>query len=112
VPDASPQDLQNILARLAAMDRELAALRAENAFLKLELERKDKIIAGLRQRIFGSSSEKIDPAQLQLLFDELVMGKPAPPPDHGGEASAPEEEKSPRQQNLCEQGGSGRSPRL
>jgi len=74
VPDASPQDLQNILARLAAMDKELAALRAENAFLKLELERKDKIIAGLRQRIFGSSSEKLDPAQLQLLFDELVMG--------------------------------------
>ena len=94
MPDASPQDLQNILARLAAAEKRLASLESENAFLKLELERKDKIIAGLRQRIFGSSSERIDPAQLQLLFDELVMGKSAPPPDHGDDASAPEEEKS------------------
>lgn len=94
VPDASPQNLQNILARLAAMDKELAALKTENTLLKFELERKDKIIAGLRQRIFGSSSEKIDPAQLQLLFDELVMGKPAPLPDNGDDTSAPEDEKS------------------
>ena len=99
VPAASPKDYQNILARLAAMDRELAALKTENALLKLELERKDKIIAGLRQRIFGSSSEKIDPAQLQLLFDELIMGKPAPPPDKSGDASAPEEEKSKAAKN-------------
>jgi hypothetical protein len=32
---------------------------------------------GFRKRLFGSSSEKLDPAQLQLLFDELVLGKPA-----------------------------------
>lgn len=81
------------------MDKELAALKTENAFLKIELERKDKIIAGLRQRIFGSSSEKIDPAQLQLLFDELLMGKPAPPPDNGDDTSAPEEEKSKASKN-------------
>jgi len=99
VPNGTPQDLKDILIRLAAMDKELAALKAENAFLKLELERKDKIIAGLRQRIFGSSSEKIDPAQLQLLFDELVMGKPAPPQDNGDELSAPEEEKSKAPKN-------------
>jgi transposase len=94
VPDQAPQDLQNILARLGAMEKELAALKAENTLLKAELERKNKIIAGLRKRIFGPSSEKLDPAQLQLLFDELVMGKPAPPPDKSGDASAPEEEKS------------------
>ena len=93
MPDASPQELQQILARLEAAEKKLASLEAENAFLKLELQRKDKIIAGLRQRIFGSGSEKIDPAQLQLLFDELVMGKPGPPPDNGGETSAPEEGK-------------------
>ncbi len=79
--------------RLGAMEKELAALRTENAFLKAELARKDKIIAGLQQRLFGSSSEKLDPAQLQLLFDEIVLGKPAPPPDSSGETSAPEEEK-------------------
>lgn len=44
-------------------------MEKEIASLKAELERKDKIIAGLQHRLFGSSSEKIDPAQLQLLFD-------------------------------------------
>src|SRR5690606_27995550 len=53
----------------------------------------DKIIAGLQQRLFGSSSEKRDPAQLQLLFDEILLGKPAPPPDQSGATTAPEEEK-------------------
>ncbi len=69
------------------MEKEIASLRAE-------LERKDKIIAGLQQRLFGSSSEKLDPAQLQLLFDEILLGKPAPLPDSSGATSAPEEEKS------------------
>jgi hypothetical protein len=32
VPEPTPQDLQSILARLAAMDKELAALKTENAF--------------------------------------------------------------------------------
>lgn len=76
------------------MEKELAALRTENALLKAELARKNKIIDGLRKRLFGSSSEKLDPAQLQLLFDEIVLGKPAPLPDKSGEISAPEEEKS------------------
>ena len=76
------------------MEAELAGLKAENARLKAELARKDKLIANLQQRLFGSSSEKLDPAQLQLLFDEIILGKPAPPPDQSGEAPAPEEEKS------------------
>jgi transposase len=83
-----------MLIRLGAMEKELVALKTENALLKAELARKNKIIAGLQQRLFGPSSEKLDPAQLQLLFDEIVLGKPAPPPDTSGEASAPEEEKS------------------
>ncbi len=66
----------------------------ENTHLKAELVRKDKIIAGLQQRLFGSSSEKLDPAQLQLLFDEIVLGKPLPPPESSGETSALEEAKS------------------
>ena len=94
VPDETPQDLQSILIRLSAMEKELVALKTENALLKAELARKNKIIDGLRKRIFGSSSEKLDPAQLQLLFDELILGKPCPPPDNGGATSALEEEKS------------------
>jgi transposase len=87
VAKETPHDLQAVLVRLDAMSKELALLKAE-------LVRKDKIIAGLQQRLFGSSSEKLDPAQLQLLFDEIVLGKPAPPLDADDETPAPEEEKS------------------
>lgn len=97
VSDSAPPDLRQLLARLDALEKQVARipeLEAENTRLKAELARKDKIIAGLQQRIFGSSSEKLDPAQLQLLFDEMILGKPSPPPDPSGEASAPEEGKS------------------
>jgi transposase len=94
VANGTPQDLQDLLIRLDAMEKELATLKTENALLKADLARKDMIIAGFKQRLFGSSSEKLDPAQLQLLFDEFVLGKPAPPSDKSGETSAPEEEKS------------------
>ena len=76
------------------LEKKLARLDAENTHLKSELARKDKIIAGLQQRLFGSSSEKLDPAQLQLKLDELLLGKTAPPPEASGETSAPEEAKS------------------
>ena len=92
--NGTPPDLQQLPGRLCELEKKLARLEAENTRLKSELARKDKIIAGLQQRLFGSSSEKLDPAQLQLKLDELLLGKPAPPADPGGEASAPEEEKS------------------
>ena len=73
--------LESLARRIEALEREVARipqLEAENARLKAELARKERIIAGLQQRLFGSSSEKLDPAQLQLLFDEsrlaLVTG--------------------------------------
>ena len=81
--------MRALLDRIESMERELARLRAE-------LARKDRIIAGLQQRLFGSSSEKLDPAQLQLLFDELVLGKPAPPPEPGEDRPAPEEDEKPK----------------
>ena len=87
--DPAPTDLAKLLARLDALEKQVARIPA----LEAELARKDKIIAGLQQRLFGSSSEKLDPAQLQLLFDEIVLGKPAPPPDQSGATSAPGEEK-------------------
>ena len=101
--NGTPPDIQSLLIRLGemekklarfdAMEKEIARLKAENTHLKAELARKDKIIAGLQQRLFGSSSEKRDPAQLQLELEELLLGKPAPPPDPSGETSAPEEGK-------------------
>lgn len=85
----STEELQRILARLDALE-------AENARLRAEIARKDQIIAGLQHRLFGSSSEKLDPAQLQLLFDELVLGKPAPPPEPGEDRPAREEDGKPK----------------
>jgi transposase len=94
VENGTPPDIQQLLGRLGELEKKLARLEAENTHLKSELARKDKIIAGLQQRLFGSSSEKLDPAQLQLELDALLLGKPAPPPDPSGETSAPEEGKS------------------
>ena len=69
--DADHPDLTTLTARVRSLEAELELARAE-------IKRKNEIIAGLQHRLFGSSSEKLDPNQLQLLFDELIMGKPAP----------------------------------
>jgi transposase len=73
----------------AANHPDLTNLLARVAWLEEELKRKDQIIAGLRHRLFGSSSEKLDPNQLELLFNELIMGKPAP-----AAAAEPEQAKT------------------
>ena len=94
MPGANHPDLTALLARVVKLEEELGRTKAELALAIIEIKRKDRIIEGLRQRIFGSSSEKLDPAQLQLMFDELVLGKPAPSPEQSaGETSAPEGEK-------------------
>ena len=94
MPDANPADLTALLARMDRLEEELCKTRELLALANAEIKRKDRIIEGLRHRLFGPSSEKLDPAQLQLLFDELVLGKPAPPPDPSdGQTSAPEGEK-------------------
>ena len=96
VENASQTDLEALLIRLEKMEEKLkrfGELEEKIVRLESELARKDKIIAGLQQRLFGSSSEKLDPAQLQLLFDEIVLGKPAPLPEQSAETSAPEEDK-------------------
>ena len=79
MPDVDPSDLESILARLNAVEAKLAATEAELLATKAELARKNEIIAALQQRLFGSSSERLDPAQLQLEFDEIVLGKAAAP---------------------------------
>jgi len=84
MPGANHPDLTTLLARVERLEGELALAKAE-------IKRKDRIIEALQHRLFGPSSEKMDPAQLQLMFDELVLGKPAPSPDQSaGETSAPE----------------------
>ena len=85
MPQDAPVDLQALLETIEKLQAELAAVRAE-------LARKDQIIAALQQRLFGSSSERLDPNQLQLELDEALLGKPEPPSQtDGGDESATEE---------------------
>lgn len=95
MPGANLPDIQTLLKRVENLEQKLAATESKLALAEAEIQRKNRIIEGLRHRLFGSSSEKFDPAQLQLMFDELVMGKAQPLPDQSdGETSAPGEEKS------------------
>ena len=62
----------------AMLQRELATLRTENQALKEENEQLKQHNAVLRlkvdamaRKLFGKSSEKLDPAQLQMVFDAL-----------------------------------------
>ena len=94
VENDAPPDIQQLLKRLSELEKKCSRLEAENTHLQAELARKDKTIAGLQQRLFGSSSEKLDPNQLQFKLDELLLGKSAPPADDDNEESATEKEKS------------------
>jgi transposase len=78
VANSTPLDFQKLLTRITELEKKLVRVEAENNHIKLELARKDKIIAGLQQRLFGASSEKLDPNQLQFELDQLLLGKPAP----------------------------------
>ena len=82
MPESVP-DLATILQRLERLEAELEAAKAE-------LARKDRIIAALQQRLFGSKSERLDPAQLNLMFEEALLGKGEPLPDQaaGSEEAA------------------------
>jgi transposase len=75
---ANHPDLTNLLERVARLEVELSRTKDELALANAEIKRKNQIIAGLQHRLFGSSSEKLDPNQLELLFNELIMGKPGP----------------------------------
>ena len=97
-------DLEEVLARLGDLEVELASAREELASAreeaasaredlaatKEELARKDQIIAWLQKKMFGKSSERLDPNQLDLDFDESVLGKPEPLPETGDTGAGPE----------------------
>jgi len=74
MPEEGQPDLQELIAKLGALEAEIA--------------RKDQIIAALQQRLFGKSSERLD--QLDLGFDDATLGKPELLPGTGDTGGAPE----------------------
>jgi len=99
MPEDAPVDLQALLKRVEHLEgqlaetlEELVSTKTELIAAKTELARKDQIIAALQQRLFGKSSERLDPDQLQLQLDELILGKVEPPPETGGGSEAESEE--------------------
>jgi transposase len=82
--DRLPTDpilLQKILREMAeAMELERSELRAANATVKaqnLKIEKLEHRLARLLRVQFGRSSEKMDIAQLRLMFDEVDAPEPA-----------------------------------
>lgn len=75
-------------------------LEAERELMRTEIKRLQDMVEAFRKRIFGASSEKLDPAQIEFSFKEgdLLMGKPAAPQDGAG-AESPEKEKSKSPRN-------------
>jgi len=57
MPGANIPDLTSLLARVVRLEEELGRTKAELALAKEEIKRKERIIEGLRHRIFGASSE-------------------------------------------------------
>ncbi len=90
MPETPPSDLASILQLLGRLESELTAALAELTAAKAEISRKDQIIAAMQQRLFGSKSERLDPAQLNLMFEEALLGKAEPLPDQpAGSEEAP-----------------------
>src|SRR5262245_46884566 len=57
---AAPNELTELRERVATLEATLAGAQQENALLRQKID-------ALVRRVFGASSERIDPAQLELL---------------------------------------------
>lgn len=91
------EDPQRLLERVRELEGKLAVSLETLDLVKQELLRKDQIIAGLQQRLFGAKSERHHPDQAQLDFGEDVLGKSEAPCEiPAGREDAPEEEGARR----------------
>ena len=88
-------------AQLARKDEQLAQANLEIDFLRQKVD-------ALARQLFGKKSEQLDPAQLQLLFQELetpgpAVGKESGPQSPAADSARPAKAASPRRE---------RTPRL
>jgi transposase len=74
VPESNPSpDIAALLERLASLEKENTQMRVENKLLREKIDT-------LLRKLFGASSEKIDPQQLLLLLQGLDEPGKAPEP--------------------------------
>jgi len=85
MPDTSPPTtLEAVLARLAELEKRTAYLERLVLEKDEQLAQKGQIIAALQKRLYGSSSERLDPNQQELDFPIDMMGKPEAPSEEDG----------------------------
>jgi transposase len=77
---------QQLLDLLAARDAQVELLEAENARVRRELDALRGRLDQVLRKVYGKSSETLDPAQLELLLDPDAAKKA---PAAGGPAGAP-----------------------
>jgi transposase len=92
-------ELRQHAAQLARKDEQLAQAKVEIDFLRQKVD-------ALARQLFGKKSEQLDPAQLQLLFQELetpgpALGKESGPQSPAADsarpqAASPRRERTPR----------------
>lgn len=87
-------------AREAELTQRLEQALQENAALKRENELLRQKVDLLVRRVFGSSSEKLDAAQLELLQLPNVPGAPEPAPTSAAPAPKPQQPRTPRPARL------------
>lgn len=80
-------------SRIETLEQKCARQALENEELKQHICLLEKKVDHLMRRLFGSKSEKIDPAQMELLFKDMP-GKPDA--DRPEEAEAADEAETPR----------------
>lgn len=62
------ETIKTLQAQIETLIKDYAQLKQDNAVLRLKVD-------AMARKLFGKSSEKLDPAQLQLVFDALQKGE-------------------------------------
>jgi transposase len=94
------EEVSVIIAENKSLREEIDALKQTNHVLRLKID-------AMARKLFGKSSEKLDPAQLQLVFDALenesASAPPKPVASDSESTDSEAEPKAPRKKRSFEQ---------